>query len=105
MQFSLAGMGTGGRCGRESSGRKKGIKGIKEKVVKQIRILLYREIVTICFERRTEHINKGRSQNTGFSEVKTGDAYTHCYAVRIKDVVRIGFLILWVGSTGVWKMP
>jgi hypothetical protein len=48
MQFSLAGMGTGGRCDREGSGRKKGIKGIKEKVVKQIRILLYREIVTTC---------------------------------------------------------
>ena len=39
--------------------------------------MLYREIIAVCFEIHTKHINKLCGQNVEFLNVKPGDTYSN----------------------------
>ena len=43
--------------------------------------MLYREIIAVCFQIQTKHINIMCGQNVGFLNVKHGDTYNNYWAL------------------------
>ena len=50
--------------------------------------MLYREIMAVCSEIHTKHINTVCGQNVEFLTVKAGGTYSDHCAVRIVTIVR-----------------
>jgi hypothetical protein len=52
--------------------------------------MLYREIIVVCFEINTKHINTLRGQNVELFKVKLGGTYSNHWALEgiVKDSVR-----------------
>ena len=51
--------------------------------------MLYREIITVCSEIHTKHINTLCGQNVGFVNVKPSRTWIKRFVVKLKDVSRL----------------
>jgi hypothetical protein len=47
--------------------------------------MLYREIIAVCSQIHTKHINTVYGQNVDSLNVKSGGTYSDHWAVRVKD--------------------
>jgi hypothetical protein len=54
--------------------------------------MLYREIIAVCSEIHTKHINTLCGQNVELLNVKPNGTYSNCWALNVLDTVFILFL-------------
>ena len=58
--------------------------------------MLYREIIDVCSEIHTKHINTLCGQNVELLNVKTGGTYSDCWALSVSDsVIKTSQLMLY----------
>jgi hypothetical protein len=53
------------------------LKSLSISFLKTSQLMLYREIIVVCSEIHTKHINTLCGQNVGFMNVKTGGTYSN----------------------------
>ena len=51
--------------------------------------MLYREIIAVCSQIHTKHINTVCGQNVALLNVQLGDAQSSCWALKNKELGRI----------------
>ena len=64
--------------------------------------MLYREIIAVCSQIHTKHINTLCGQNVGFLNIKTGGTYNDHWVLNVSRAVSVALALYKATSVSSW---